>query len=228
LDIENMAIRAMRLPKAPRHVPVRLSREQVEEAIAWAEEMARGDDPVAVRDLAIVELLYSSGLRLSEAAGLNRADIEFERGLVRVIGKGSKERIVPVGRPALHALEQHFAAMDRAGCPPEQNAAFLGYAGVRWGTAVPMRRLSPRHIERRVTAVLRAVGLNDASPHSLRHAMAGHLLDAGANLRAIQEMLGHESLSTTAIYTGVSVARLQDAYRKAGIRDGRSERTKGS
>jgi integrase/recombinase XerC len=163
---------------------------------------------LALRDAAIMELLYATGIRVSELCGLDVDDLDEGRNTVRVLGKGGRERTVPVGLPAVRAV----AAWKRAGRPPLARpgsgpALFLGARG---------RRLDPRTARRVVHARLAAVtGVPDSGPHGLRHAAATHLLEGGADLRSVQEILGHASLATTQIYTHVSVERLTAAYRQA-------------
>jgi integrase/recombinase XerC len=166
------------------------------------------DQALAWRDTAIMELLYATGIRVSELCGLDLGDLDHERRTVRVMGKGGKERTVPVGLPA----ERATARWTRAGRPvlltPDSAAAlFLGARG---------RRLDPRTARRVVHARLAAVPtVPDTGPHGLRHAAATHLLEGGADLRSVQEILGHASLGTTQIYTHVSVDRLTSAFRQA-------------
>lgn len=158
-----------------------------------------------MRDRAIFELLYSSGLRVGELVALNRDGIDFGQGLVRVLGKGNKERLVPVGRKALSALRDYLAT--RSGSESTQQPLFLNQRG---------GRLTSRSVQRHLkTYLLKAGILRDATPHALRHTFATHLLDSGADLRAIQELLGHCSLSTTQKYTQVSMQHLADVYDKA-------------
>jgi site-specific recombinase XerD len=166
------------------------------------------DQALAWRDTAIMELLYATGIRVSELCGLDLGDLDHERRTVRVMGKGGKERTVPVGLPA----ERATTRWARAGRPvlltPDSAAAlFLGARG---------RRLDPRTARRVVHARLAAVPtVPDTGPHGLRHAAATHLLEGGADLRSVQEILGHASLGTTQIYTHVSVDRLTSAFRQA-------------
>jgi len=163
---------------------------------------------LALRDAAIMELLYATGIRVSELCGLDVDDLDEGRNTVRVLGKGGRERTVPVGLPAVRAV----AAWKRAGRPSLARAGsgpalFLGARG---------RRLDPRTARRVVHARLAAVaGVPDSGPHGLRHAAATHLLEGGADLRSVQEILGHASLASTQIYTHVSVERLTAAYRQA-------------
>jgi len=163
---------------------------------------------LALRDCAIMELLYATGIRVSELCGLDVGDLDEERRTVRVLGKGNRERTVPAGVPAVRAV----ADWARSGRPvlvrpPSGAALFLGARG---------RRLDPRTARRVVHACLAAVpGTPDSGPHGLRHAAATHLLEGGADLRSVQEILGHASLTSTQIYTHVSIERLRAAYRQA-------------
>ena len=158
----------------------------------------------ALRDRAILELLYSSGLRVSELTGLNISEIDLSGGMVRVMGKGGKERIVPVGSRAVEALQAYLAQRDDAGT---KAALFLNTRG---------GRINRRSVARIVDAhVLRIAAFKRISPHTLRHTFATHMLEGGADLRAIQELLGHASLSTTQKYTHVSIDRLMEVYDKA-------------
>jgi integrase/recombinase XerC len=173
------------------------------------QEGSRGTEAeLALRDAAIMELLYATGIRVSELCGLDVDDLDEGRNTVRVLGKGGRERTVPVGLPAVRAV----AAWKRAGRPALARpgsgpALFLGARG---------RRLDPRTARRVVHAGLAAVaGVPDSGPHGLRHAAATHLLEGGADLRSVQEILGHASLASTQIYTHVSVERLTAAYRQA-------------
>lgn len=168
------------------------------------------DTPEAVRDRAIVEVLYGSGLRVSELTGLDLGSADLEQGTVRVLGKGDKERIVPLGRLSVSALRRYLANRDRVvkrGRQPHERALFVNRSGAR---------LSVRSVQRMV----RRRGLEVATrepvhPHALRHSCATHLLDAGADLRVIQELLGHASLSTTQRYTHVSIDGLMEVYDRA-------------
>jgi integrase/recombinase XerC len=161
------------------------------------------------RNRAIFETLYSCGLRVSELTGINLGDVDFESGTVRVLGKGAKQRIVPVGRKALRAIRTYLAQLERSGKPaPGRDAPlFLNKNG---------GRLTPRSIGRILDRLVVRCGLlTPVTPHTLRHSFATHLLDAGADLRVVQELLGHKSLSTTQKYTHVSIDRLMEAYDKA-------------
>ena len=163
------------------------------------------------RDRAILELLYASGLRVSELTGLNLADMDRKELMLRVRGKGNKERIIPYGGKAEQALEAYGPARDdilrKAGSRGDSQAVFLNHSGTR---------LTPRSVARIVKKYVRLINVNwDLHPHSLRHAFATHLLADGADLRAIQELLGHSSLSTTQRYTHASIRQLLEVYDKA-------------
>jgi integrase/recombinase XerC len=187
-------------PRQEKYLPRTLS---VDEAFALMES-GGGSGLLARRDRAIVEMLYSCGLRVSELTALDVGSISFEEGLVRVLGKGRKERIVPVGRQAREALRLYLEARS---AHADEEPLFLNHRG---------GRLTPRSIQRHLKKYLLMAGiLKEATPHSLRHSFATHLLDGGADLRAIQELLGHASLSTTQKYTQVSVEQLTAVYDKA-------------
>jgi site-specific recombinase XerD len=192
------------LPKRPRSLPRTLSPAETERLI----EAATGVTPRALRDKALVELLYGAGLRVSEALGLVRAAVDLEGRVVRVLGKGDKERLVPLGRPAAEALRRYLAMgrphLDRRHRPD----LFLNARGgslTRAGAFLILRRLADR------------AGLDPTRvhPHLLRHSFATHLLEGGADLRSVQEMLGHADLSTTERYTHVSDRRRRDTYFRA-------------
>lgn len=168
--------------------------------------------PLGLRDLALLEVMYSCGVRVSELKGLNMSDIDFEQRIVRVIGKGNKERILPIGRKALKAIGDYLDAASDLRRKNQQDESgeeplFLNNRG---------GRLSARGIGLIVKKYARVCGLEmNISPHSLRHTFATHLLDGGADLRSVQELLGHASLSTTQKYTHVSLDRLMEVYDKA-------------
>jgi integrase/recombinase XerC len=167
-------------------------------------EKGYGSDLLDLRDRAIVELFYSSGLRVSELTGLDVGSLNLREKLVRVLGKGRKERIVPIGRKAHEAL---LVYLEERGGADEEAPLFLNARG---------GRLTPRSIQRNLKIRLIKAGIiKDISPHALRHSFATHLLDGGADLRAIQELLGHASLSTTQKYTQVSVDQLMSVYDRA-------------
>jgi len=187
-------------PKLNRYLPKTLS---VDEATALMER-GYGNSLLDLRDRAIVELFYASGLRVSELTELNVGSLDLREKLVRVIGKGRKERILPVGRKSHEAL---VAYLEARGAPGDDTPLFLNARG---------GRLTPRSVQRNLkTRLIKARIIKDISPHALRHSFATHLLDGGADLRAIQELLGHASLSTTQKYTQVSVDQLLSVYDKA-------------
>ncbi|HYI57087.1 MAG TPA: tyrosine recombinase XerC [Microlunatus sp.] len=200
---------SLRSPKLVRTLPPTLDRADAAQMLAEAITVARDlGGPVAVRDVALLELLYATGLRVGELCGLDLDDLDQDRRLVRVYGKGGKERTVPVGRPAWHALDDWLAQGRALLLTAESGAAlFIGERG---------RRIDARVVRRIVHRALRVVdGAPDLGPHGLRHAMATHLLEGGADLRSVQEMLGHASLATTQIYTHVTNERLRAAFEQA-------------
>ncbi|MGR6317838.1 tyrosine recombinase XerC [Micromonospora soli] len=166
-----------------------------------------GDEAVLLRDRVLLELLYGTGVRISEACGLDLADVDHSRRVVRVLGKGGRERAVPYGVPAQRALDEWLDRGRPALAGPASGAALL--LGARGG------RLNPTTARRIVAGYAEAAGLPRTTPHGLRHSAATHLLEGGADLRAVQELLGHSSLASTQIYTHVSVERLRAAYRQA-------------
>jgi len=199
----------LRSPKTTRVLPPTLDRataaQMLDEAIASARETG---GPAAARDVAILEVLYSTGIRVSELCGLDLNDLDRERRVIRVFGKGSKERTVPLGAPALRAVDA-WLAKARSQLMTGQSgwAVFIGDRG---------KRIDPRVVRRIVHRSLRMTeGAPDLGPHGLRHAMATHLLEGGADLRSVQEMLGHASLATTQIYTHVTNERLRSAFEQA-------------
>ena len=172
-------------------------------ATAAEDDTARG-----VRDVAILELLYASGIRVSELCGLDLGAVDEARQTVRVLGKGDKERVVPIGTPARRALDHWRARRTELVTPRSGSALFLGE---RLGD-----RIDPRIVRRVVHLAVGLVdGAPDIGPHGLRHAMATHLLEGGADLRTVQELLGHASLATTQVYTHVSGERLRTAFAQA-------------
>ena len=192
------------LPRRPKRIPRSLSPAESERLI----EAASGSGPRALRDRALVELLYGAGLRVSEAVGLDRAGVDLEQRIVRVLGKGDKERIVPLGRPATEALRRYLAMgrphLDRR----HRRDVFLNARGgalTRAGVFLILRKLAER------------AGLEPerVHPHLLRHSFATHLLEGGADLRSVQELLGHADLSTTERYTHVSDRRRRETYFQA-------------
>ena len=156
------------------------------------------------RDVAVLETIYSCGLRISELCGLVAQDIDWNERLVRVRGKGKKERLVPIGEPALEAIKNYWSLLPQA--PAGESPVFL--AGAKKRTPV-----SPRHLQLRLKKYLAIAGLDPhLTPHKLRHSYATHLLDAGADLRSVQELLGHAHLVTTQVYTHLTTERLKRAY----------------
>ncbi|HYV98600.1 MAG TPA: tyrosine recombinase XerC [Gemmatimonadaceae bacterium] len=197
-------------PKFDRHLPGYLERGEMETVLQAAETRAMGGKHADARTHAVLELFYSCGLRLSELAGINRGDLDLLTGQVKVRGKGRKERIVPVGGVAQRALRNYESKRDdllaRLG-GGDRDAFFVSDRG---------KRLDVRSIQRSVVRWLQQIDEGRGlSTHSLRHTFATHLLDAGADLRAVQELLGHASVSTTQIYTHTSVERLKQVHRKA-------------
>ena len=206
--VVNGAARAAKVPRLDKRLPTYMDRGQTERLFAWAELRAGADDFLASRDLAMLELFYSTGMRLSELNGLNLEDVDLLSDQARVRGKGRKERILPVGARAVAALRRYLALREPVVARPggDQRAIFLSRRG---------RRLAPRSVQKSMHAMFDAVGGDGLHVHSLRHTFATHMLDAGADLRAVQELLGHVSLSTTQIYTHVSVERLKKVYQQA-------------
>lgn len=205
--LEQSPVRSARAPRLERHLPGYLDRDRTEALFAAAESRASGDD-AGQRDLAILELFYSSGLRLSELTGLNLLDLDLLGDQVKVRGKGRKERLVPLGSRASRVLRRYLETRERlaARMGADRQAVFLNPRG---------KRLTPRSVQRIVHRAFDAIGVDGLKTHSLRHTFATHLLDNGADLRAVQELLGHASLSTTQIYTHTSVERLKKVYQQA-------------
>jgi site-specific recombinase XerD len=223
-------------PRLPRRLPRVLALQAVEQLLdavdhdTDADERRRRDPrrrsreaglaaALVVRDRAIVETAYAAGLRISELAAADLARLDLRRGELRVLGKGRKERVTLLGRPARDALALYLEegrptlAARRPTPEPEPNAVFLNHRGGALGV---------RGLRERLDKLRRRAGLPDGvSPHTLRHSFATHLLDGGADLRVVQELLGHESLATTQVYTHVSPTRLQAVYRAAHPRAGR-------
>jgi integrase/recombinase XerC len=203
--------RAVGAPKLEKYLPGYLDRAQIDLLFQMAEVRAWEGKFVDVRNLAILELFYSTGMRLSELQGMNRGDLDMISQQAKVRGKGRKERIVPIGNHAVLALRNYESKRDELlrglGPKVDRTAVFVGRNG---------RRIGVRAVQKAVTAFLREID-EDAglTVHSLRHTFATHLLDAGADLRAVQELLGHASISTTQIYTHTSVERLKRVYEGA-------------
>ena len=224
--VRENAARLVATPKLPKRVPSVVSAEEMNEFLdglanvqrakakrpsARASQAAQGAALLLQRDRAILELLYASGLRVSELTGLNIDDVDRKERMLRVIGKGNKERIIPYGSKAEEAFERYWPIrgklLMRSRNSGDGRAIFLSHEGRRMGT---------RSVSRVVKKYVRLMNVNwDLHPHSLRHAFASHLLADGADLRAIQELLGHSSLSTTQRYTHASIRQLMEVYDKA-------------
>lgn len=196
-------------PKLDKILPRIMTEEEMNSFLDQVAKAAESNEPAILRDRAILELLYASGLRVSELVGLDLRGINFGEGMVLVRGKGNRERIVPFGSKAKQALTDYLPARAKIlkESKKSSNALFLNLHG---------GRLTTRSVDRLVKAYVHTCGPNvKVSPHSLRHAFASHLLTEGADLRAIQEMLGHKSLGTTQKYTQVSIKQLIEVYDKA-------------
>jgi integrase/recombinase XerC len=206
--VPNTVVRAAKVPKLEKRLPTYLDRSQTQSLFDWAESRAGGDELGPTRDLAILELFYSTGIRLSELNGMNVEDLDLLSDQVKVRGKGRKERIVPVGSRAVLALRRYLNLRESlvARTRGDRRAIFLSRRG---------KRLAPRGIQRIMHGMFEAIGGDGLRVHSLRHTFATHMLDAGADLRAVQELLGHASLSTTQVYTHTSVERLKTVYNQA-------------
>jgi integrase/recombinase XerC len=226
-DIEDNPFAAVRRQRGRRPLPQVFGREEVVRlleapSLYWSKlavSGSKGDvDFASARDVAILEVLYSGGLRISEAIGLDLAHVDFLSGSCVVRGKGKKERVCLLGRPAVTALRNYLRERERLGLAGSRQSGplFLNQEGTR---------LTVRSVQRQLKFYLREAGLSSSyTPHKLRHSFATHLLDAGADLRSVQELLGHANLSTTQIYTHVSAERLISAYDQAHPRAGKSGR----
>ncbi|QDS98035.1 tyrosine recombinase XerC [Adhaeretor mobilis] len=202
--------RALRNPRKGRKLPHFLSSEEIGKLLAAPST----EKKLGVRDCAILETLYSAGLRVSELVGLNDGDLDFSQGILRVRGKGRKERLAPLGSFATRALEKWLKVRELS--PKEATGRGAPVFVNRFGT-----RLTTRSVGRMLEKYLQETGLDSrTSPHTLRHSFATHLLDRGADIRSVQELLGHKSLVTTQIYTHLSTANLREAYEKAHPRAG--------
>jgi len=208
-QLESNPAKQVATPKIERKLPSHLS---IEDAVRFIETPDTNTD-LGRRDRAIIEFLYATGIRVGELVGINLADVDFREQMVRVMGKRRKERIVPFGAPALEALTRYIDdarpifLSNAAITERDPNALFLNYQGTRITT-----RSVGRMIEKYIK---QCADIHDISPHSLRHTFATHLLDAGADLRDIQELLGHARLTTTQIYTQVSMEKMIEVYDKA-------------
>ena len=198
----------LRAPVPDKSLPTVLRADQAARVMDLAAVRADDDDPGHLRDRAAAELLYATGIRVGELVGLDVDDVDLDRRTLKVLGKGDKERVVPFGLPAARAVQEWLTSgRPRLAVPGSGPALLLGSRGRRWG-------------QRQVRAVVHELVQSleegvDAAPHALRHSAATHLLDGGADLRSVQEMLGHASLATTQVYTHVSVERLRRSYEQA-------------
>jgi integrase/recombinase XerC len=196
-------------PKGHRTLPEVLEIADAKLAMdSLATRAAEEETPISLRDVAMVEMLYASGARVAELCGLDLSDIDYDRQTIRVLGKGNKERTIPLGNPAMRALNLYLKdARDTLKNAQSANAVFLGVRG---------KRIDQRTVRTVVYNALQAIeGIERMGPHALRHSAATHLLEGGADLRTVQEILGHASLATTQIYTHVSTERLQKAFKQA-------------
>ena len=203
--LETNPMLLIRTPKQPKRLPKAIDVQQIERLLAAPDDKTL----LGARDRAILETLYSTGIRVSELVGINRCDLDGMGEAIIIRGKGKRERIVPIGSHALLALNNYLHILDadlqQAGLSASSDAAlFINKHG---------GRLSTRSVRRKVTKYLKDAGIDaHVSPHTLRHSFATHLLDNGADLRSVQELLGHQSLSTTQVYTHLSTRRMRDAY----------------
>src|SRR3954463_3015395 len=205
--VESNPARAVGAPKLDKYLPGYLDRAQIELLFQLAEARAMEGAFADVRNLAILELFYSTGMRLSELQGLNRHDVDLVSQQVKVFGKGRKQRIVPIGDHATLALRNYESKRDALGAGVDRQAVFVARTG---------KRIGVRAVQKVVGKFLKEIDQEAGlSVHSLRHTFATHLLDAGADLRAVQELLGHASVSTTQIYTHTSIERLKQVYQKS-------------
>lgn len=200
--IKKNPITAILTPKLDKKLPIFLDTMKIDKLLT----APKSDDISGLRDKALLETLYSCGIRVSELVGLDINDVDFISGVIKVLGKGKKERIVPIGEPALKAIRGYVDKRSDEKVR-DRKAIFLNTRGTR---------LTDRSVRRVVDKYIRETGIAEkVSPHSLRHSFATHLLDRGADLRSVQELLGHMNLSTTQIYTHVTMDRLKSVYDKA-------------
>jgi integrase/recombinase XerC len=203
----------MRNPRPDRKLPHFLTTEEIARLL----EAPPSSEPLGLRDRAILESMYSAGLRVSETVGVNEEDLDLESGLVRVRGKGKRERLSPLGNYAVQALQRWLKVRQVSPREPKGGAAplFINKFG---------RRLTTRSVARMLEKHIRQAALDTrTTPHTLRHSFATHLLDRGADIRSVQELLGHKSLVTTQIYTHVSTSALREAYKRAHPRAGKRQ-----
>ncbi len=202
--IKNNPARLVSTPRREKRLPAVLTVDDAQRLIEAPGEKIGGGRSTVLRDRAVIETLYSTGVRASELIGINHEDINSHDRLIRIRGKGRKERIVPIGRTALRAIDEY---LGQKATGAENSAVFTGPTG---------KRLTARTVQRILENYRKMLGLaQKASPHTLRHSFATHLLESGADLRAIQEMLGHASLSTTQRYTHLNLDSLMETYDKA-------------
>lgn len=204
---DNPSLR-LKAPRRQNGLPDVLSESQLEPLLAATQKAATGGDPAALRARAVLELLYGSGIRVGELVGLDIDDVDHDRRTIRVLGKGDKERTVPYGVPAAQGIKDWLARGRNQWAKSDSGPAlFLGPRGGR------LDQRQARSIVHKLLATVEGTGAS--GPHALRHTAATHLLDGGADLRAVQELLGHRSLATTQLYTHVSVDRLRRSYEQA-------------
>jgi site-specific recombinase XerD len=204
----------LRLPRRGRSLPRVLARDEVDRLLAVQD--ATASDWRGARDQALLETLYSTGARVSEMAGLDLGDVDLADGTALLKGKGRRERLAGLGRPCIRSLESYFEALADARARRDAHAVFLNHRGTR---------LTARSIARVLQARVAAAGLpRGVSPHTLRHSFATHMLEAGANLREVQELLGHRSVASTQIYTHLTLDHLMRVYARAHPRAGRKRR----
>lgn len=196
----------LKSPKASRHLPKVVAKNSLEGIFAHLKTLAETGEPSAIRDRLVFEMLYATGCRVSELCGLNILSVDLGRNIIRVMGKGSKERVVPFGLPARDALDAYLAVRESFNPVAGETALLINSKG---------KRLGVRAVYQLVAGLLADTPTGASGPHTLRHTAATHLLDGGADLRAVQELLGHASLGTTQIYTHVSVERLREGYKNA-------------
>lgn len=201
-------------PKAGTHLPTVLDQSAAARVMEHAAVASDDGSPTAIRDRAIIELLYATGIRVSELCAIDVRDLDLDRRTVRVTGKGDKQRVVPFGLPASRAVSAWLLARDSLVGARSGQAAFLGSRG---------GRIDPRTVRESVHRITAQAGVASISPHALRHSAATHVLEGGADLRAVQELLGHSSLATTQRYTHVSVERLRTTFVQAHPRSVKSD-----
>ena len=200
---DNPAIH-IKTPKVEKKIPTFVQENKIEDLMKMPDAVTL----IGKRDRAILELFYATGIRLNELAGLNIGSVNPQEKLLRVLGKGNKERIVPFGKPAKHALESYLKKRGKSWVSPQETPLFTGRGE---------KRIAVRTIQQRVNIYLKAVlgGRTGASPHTLRHTFGTHLLENDADIRSIQELLGHSSISSTQIYTKVNPKKMKDIYTDA-------------